>query len=155
MFCSPRGAKKGINLWTNTSAQRCLYPLFQSQSPAFCCPLFSENYLNPQENQQNSKQIYCQLPIIIFLWTPNGFISTESFFNFLLNLPVYSAMVLEKFQVYSVKTTAIIFVSQKIESFQFYSCCQAKLSSRFLSLSPRQTGIAHSSRTAFSKDTSS
>ena len=32
------------------------------------------------------KQIYCQLPIIIFLWTPEGFISPESFLNFLLNL---------------------------------------------------------------------
>ena len=38
------------------------------------------------QDQQNSKQTYCQLPIIIFLWTPKGFISPESFLNFLLNL---------------------------------------------------------------------
>ena len=31
-------------------------------------------------------------------------------------------MVAEKFQIYSVKTTANTFVSQKIESVQFYSC---------------------------------
>ena len=31
-------------------------------------------------------------------------------------------MVAEKFQIYSVKTTANTFVSQKIESAQFYSC---------------------------------
>ena len=61
-------------------------------------------------------------------------------------------MVVEKFQMYSVKTTANAFVGQKIESVQFYSCPQAKLSPRFLSLSPRQTGIAHYSRTAFSED---
>ena len=58
-------------------------------------------------------------------------------------------MVVEKFQIYSVKTT---FVSQNIESAQFYLSAQAKLSPRFLLLSPRQTGIAHSSRTAFSED---
>ena len=38
------------------------------------------------QDQQNSKQIYCQLPIIVFLWTPKGLISPESFLNFLLNL---------------------------------------------------------------------
>ena len=58
-------------------------------------------------------------------------------------------MFAEKFQIYNVKTTAITFVSQKIE---LYSCPQAKLSPRFLSLSSRQTGIAHSSQTAFSED---
>ena len=38
---------------------------------------------------------------------------------------------------YSVKITADTFVSQKIESVEFYSCLQAKLSPRFLPLSPR------------------
>ena len=61
-------------------------------------------------------------------------------------------MVAEKFQIYSVKTTANTFVSQKIESAQFYSCPQTKLSSMFWSISPRQTGIAHSTRTAFFED---
>ena len=103
-----------------------------------------------RSDQQNSKQIYCQLPIIIFLWTPKGFISPESFLNFLLNL--YIPTWLPKFEICSVKTTANTFVSQKIESVQFYSCPQAKLSPRFLSLFPRQTGIAHSSWTAFSED---
>ena len=57
-------------------------------------------------------------------------------------------MVAEKFQIYSVKITANTFASLKIESVQFYSCVQAKLSPRFLSLSPKQTGIPHSSQTA-------
>ena len=38
------------------------------------------------QDQQNSKQTYCQLPITWFLWTPKGSISPESFLNFLLNL---------------------------------------------------------------------
>ena len=61
-------------------------------------------------------------------------------------------MVAEKFQIYRVKITANAFVIQKIESAHFYSFPQAKLSLRFLSLSPRQTGIAHPSQTAFSED---
>ena len=87
MLCPLRGAKKCISLWTNTSVQRCLYPLFQNQSPHFL--LFSLFWKLSQplgQDQQNSKQTYCQLPIIIFLWTPKGFISPESFLNFLLNL---------------------------------------------------------------------
>ena len=60
-------------------------------------------------------------------------------------------MVVEKFQIYSVKITANRFVSQTNESLQFYSYPQAKLSPRFLSLSFSQTGIAHSSWTAFFK----
>ena len=50
-------------------------------------------------------------------------------------------MVAEKLQVYSAKITANTFANQKIESVHFYSCPQAKLSPRFLSLFPRQTGI--------------
>ena len=61
-------------------------------------------------------------------------------------------MVAEKFQIFSVKITANTFVNQKIESVHFYSCLQAKLSPEFLSLAPRQTGIAHSSRTALFED---
>ena len=66
--------------------------------------------------------------------------------------PVYSTMVAEKFQIYSVIITANTFVNQKIESVHFYSCPQAKLSHRFLSLSPRQTRIVHSSHTVLSGD---
>ena len=61
-------------------------------------------------------------------------------------------MVAKNIQIYSVKITANKFVSQKIESVHFYSYPQAKLSPRFLSLSPRQTGMAHSSQTAFFED---
>ena len=59
---------------------------FKINPPTFCYPLFSENCLDPSQDQQNSKQTYSQLSIIIFLWTPKSFISPESFLNFLLNL---------------------------------------------------------------------
>ena len=134
MSCTPRGAKKGISLWTNTSVQRCLYPLFQNQSPHFLLSSLFWKLSQPLgQNQQNSKQTYCQLPIIIFLWTPKSFISPESFLNFLLDL--YIPPWLPKFQIHSVKTTANTFVSQRIESDQFYSCLQAKLFPRILPLS--------------------
>ena len=61
-------------------------------------------------------------------------------------------MVGEKFQIYNVKITANTTVSQKIESAHFYSYLQAKLSPGFLSLTSKQTGNAHSSRTAFFED---
>ena len=80
-----------------------------------------------------------------------GLYLSRVFLEFSLK-PAYSTMVAKKFQIYSVKTTANTLVNEKNESVQFYSCPQAKLSPRFLSLSPRQTGMAHSSRTAFSED---
>ena len=124
--------------------QSCLYSLFQNQSPHFLLSSLFWNLSQPLgQDQQNSKQKYCQLLIIIFLSAPRGFISPARVFLEFSPKPVYSTMVAEKFQIYSVKTTANTFVSQKIESVQFYSCPQAKLSPRFLSLSPRQTGIAH------------
>ena len=66
---------------------------------------------------------------------------------FLELFPVYSTMIAEKFQI-----TANTLTSQKIESVHFYLCPQAKISPRFLSISSRQTGIAHSSHTAFFED---
>ena len=67
--------------------QSCLYSLFQNQSPHLLLSPPFWNLSQPLgQDQQNSKQTYCQLPIIIFLWTPKGFISPESFLNFLLNL---------------------------------------------------------------------
>ena len=67
--------------------QRCLYPLFQNQSPHFLLSfLFWKLSQLLDQDQQNSKQTHCRVPIIIFLWTPKGFISPESFLNFFLNL---------------------------------------------------------------------
>ena len=85
-------------------------------------------------------QLISRIHTLIFLWTPKGFISPESFLNFFLNL--YIPPWLQKSFKFSVKITANTFVSQKIECVHFYSCLQAKLYRRFLLLSSRQKGIA-------------
>ena len=55
-------------------------------------------------------------------------------------------MVEEKFHIYGVKITSkYICDLKKFESVHFYSCPLAKLSPRFLSLTPRQKEITHSS----------
>ena len=124
---------------------------FKINPPTFCCPLFWNLSQPLGQDQQNSKQTYCQLPIIIFLWTPKSFISPESFLNFLLNLYI-PPWLPRSFKFILLRLLQIHLLFKKLKSVQFYSCPQAKLSPRFLSLSPRQTGIAHSSRTAFSED---
>ena len=72
--------------------------LFQNQSLIFCCPLFSENYLNPQarinkivnkhavDYHPSPSQLISKIHTLIFLWKPKGFISPESSLNFFLNL---------------------------------------------------------------------
>ena len=95
-------------------------------------------------------QLISRIHTLIFLWTPKGFISPESFLNFFLNL--YIPSWLQKSFKFSVKITANTFVSQKIEFVHFYTCPQAKLYHKVLSLSSRQKGIAHSSETVFFED---
>ena len=75
MFRPLRGAKKGISSWTNTNMQGSLYPLSQNQSPPFL--LSSLFWKLPQPSRIHP---------LIFLWTPTGFISAESFLNFSWNL---------------------------------------------------------------------
>ena len=71
---------------------------FKVNLSIFCCPLFSENYLNPQVriNKMVNKhtvnyhpspsQIISKMHPVIFLWTSKGFISPNFFWNFFLNL---------------------------------------------------------------------
>ena len=128
MFCPPSGENVYI-------------PYFKINPPIFCCPLFSANYLKPQVriNKMVSKHSVdyhpspSQLISRIFLWTPKEFVSPESFLNFFLNL--YIPPWLQKsFKFIVLRLLANTFVSQKIESVHFYSCPQAKLCFRFLSL---------------------
>ena len=75
-------------------------------SPPFSAVLFSEKYLNPQAriNKMVNKYTVDYHPCLsqsistihtpIFLWTPKGFISPESFLNFFPK-PQYSTMVVE------------------------------------------------------------
>ena len=72
--------------------------LFQNQSLLFCCSLFSQNYVNPQTRINKmvnkltanyhpiSSQLISRIHNFIFLWTPQGFFSPESFLSFFLNL---------------------------------------------------------------------
>ena len=120
--------------------------LFQNQSPILSCPLFSENYLNPQARankiinkhtfgyQPSPSQLISRIHTLIFLWTPKGFISPESFLNFFLNL--YISPWLRKSFKFSVKITANTFVSQKIESVHFYSYPQANSTAGFYHYPP-------------------
>ena len=96
-------------------------------------------------------QLISKIHPLIFLWTPKGFISPESFLKFFLNL-YFSPWLQKSFKFIVLRLLGNTFVSQKIESVHFYSRPKTKLSPRFLSLSPRQKEIAHSSRTAFSED---
>ena len=95
-------------------------------------------------------QLISRIQTLIFLWTPMGFISPKYFLNFFLNL--YIQPWLRKNFKFSVKITANTFVSQKTEPVHFYSYPQAKIYYRFLSLSSRQKGIAHSSQNVFFED---
>ena len=133
---------------------------FKINSPIFCCPLFSENYLNPQvrinkmvnkhtvDYHLSPSQLISRIHPLIFLWAPKGFIFPESFLNFFLNQ--YIPPWLQKgFKFIMLRLLANTFVSQKIESVHFYSYPKQN---PLPSLSPRQKGIAHSSGTRFSED---
>ena len=147
MFCPPRGAKKGISLWTNNSVQRCLYPLFQNQSPHFL--LFSLFWKLSQplgQDQQNNKQTYCQLPIIKFLWTPKGFISPKSFLNFLLNLYI-PPWLPKSFKFLVLRILQIHLWVKKLNLFNFNHAPKQNSPPGFYP-------YPHYSRTAFSEDIS-
>ena len=119
MFCPPREFKKGVSLWTYTSVQSCLYPQFQNQSPHFLLSFLFGKLSQPLgQDQQNIKQIYCQLPIIIFLWTPKGFISPEFFLNFLLNLYI-PPWLWKSFKFIMLRLLQIHFWVKKLNLFNF------------------------------------
>ena len=73
---SPKGNQKKVSANGLIPVCRGVYiPYFKINPPIFCCPLFSENYLNPQVRVRIS---------IIVNWTPKRLISPV--LNLLLNL---------------------------------------------------------------------
>ena len=84
----------------NTSVQRCLYHLFQNQSPHFFffCFIFFEECLNPQfminktanehtvDYHPSPSELTSWINLLIFRWTPKRFISLEYFLNFFSKL---------------------------------------------------------------------
>ena len=160
MFCPTRRAKKGIISRTNTSVQRCLYPLFQNPPPqVFRCLLLSENHLNPQVKinkmvnkhtehyHRSPSQLISRIHPFIFPCTFKGFISSESL-NFFQNLYI-PPWLWKSFKFIALRLLTNTSVRQKIESVHFYSWLQAKLSPRILSFSLRQKEVAHSSKQRF------
>ena len=129
---------------SNTCLQRCLYPLFQNQPPISCCPLFLEEFLNPQitvnkmvhehtvDYQPSLSELTSRIHPLIFLMTLNKFISPKHFLNFFSNLYIL-AWLLKSYGVNSVKITDKYICELKIESVHFYLGPQVKLSPRFLS----------------------
>ena len=136
---------------------------FKINAPIKCCPLFSGNYLNPQDSinkivnkhtvdyHPSPSKLTLRTHPLIFLWTPKEFISPEYFLNFFLNLYI-RPWLRKSFKYMVLRLLASTFVSEKIEFVHFYSCPEAKLSPRFLSLLRRQKEITHSSQTVFSED---
>ena len=99
---------------------------FKINAPIFCYPLLSENYLNPQDriNKMVNKHTVDYHPLtsrihpLIFLWTPKGFISPESFLIFFLNLYI-PPWLRKSFKFMVLRLLANTFVSQKINLFIF------------------------------------
>ena len=71
---------------------------FKINASIFCCPLFFEEYLNPQvkinkmvnkytvDYHPSSSELTSTIQPFIFLWTPKEFISHEYFLSFFSNL---------------------------------------------------------------------
>ena len=100
MFCSPRETIK--RSWTNliSVCRGVSIHYFKINPPSLFCPLFSENYVNPQvrinkminkdtaDYHSSLSELISRTHPVILLWTPKRFISPESSLNFFLNLYV-------------------------------------------------------------------
>ena len=129
---------------SNSSVQRCLYPLFQNQRFHFLLPpLFRRIFQPSGQDQQNGKRTYCRLPPYYFRDnfkdTPShismdyqGVYLSRIFLEFFLK-PVFLTMVAEKFLICDVKITGKYVCESKNCIFIFFSYTQAKLTPRFLS----------------------
>ena len=96
-------------------------------------------------------QLISRIHTLIFLWTRKGFISPESFLNFFLNL--YIPPWLQKsFKFIVLRLLQIHLWVKKINLFNFTRARKQNSPPGFYHYPPRQTGIAHSSWTAFSED---
>ena len=137
-------------------------PYFKINAPIFCCPFFSEDYLNSQvriykivnkhtvDYHPSPSQSTSRIHPLIFLWTPpEGFISPESFLKFFLNLYIPPWLRKSfKFMVLRLLTNKF---AQKLNLFIFTDAPKQNSPPVFI-ITPRQKKITHSSRTAFSED---
>ena len=94
---------------------------------------------NTLDHNPISSQLISRMHPLIFLWTPKGFISSESSLNFFLNL--YIPPWLRKSFIFIVlRLLENIFVSQKIESVHFYSCSPSKTLPQVFTIIPQAKG---------------
>ena len=132
---SPKGSQKKVSANRLIPVRRGVY-IHYFNPPTFGCPLFSANYPNPYVRVNKIVNKCTADYRLSYFYGLLRAISYWVFLEFSLK-PVYSRMVAEKFQIYSVEITASTFVDQKIEFVHFYSYPLSKLSLRFLSLSPK------------------
>ena len=115
-------------------------PHFKINPLIFCCPLFSENYLNPQVrinkivNKHTADYHPSPSQLILRIHPP------EYFLNFFLILYI-PPWLQRTFEFIVLRLLATTFVNQKTESVHFYLCLQAKLSCKILSLPLRQKKV--------------
>ena len=93
-FCHQKSRETLHEIFFSLQYLQCLYNHFPPIPPIFWCPLFSENYLNSEvrinkmvnkhtfDYHPSPSQLTLRIYPLIFLWTPKGFISPESFLNF-------------------------------------------------------------------------
>ena len=147
----------------NTSVQRSYIFYFKIGAlilSPFFWKLSSENYLNSQVriNKMVNKHTVDYLVLhnelqgytLIFLWTPKGFISPETFLNFFLNL--YIPSWLRKSFKFMVKITGKYICESKKWICSFLLVPPNKPLPQVLIITPRQRETTYSSRTVFSED---
>ena len=101
------------------------------------------------QDQLNSKQTYCRLSIIIFLWTPKGFISPWTFLNFLLNLYI-SPWLRKRFKFIVLRLLQIHLWVKKLNLFNFTHAPKQNSPPGFYHYPPGRQELP--TRTAFSED---
>ena len=103
-FVSPKNLRKQAgSAWYLSNLQyKCaevpIWPISKSKPPIFCCSIFSEECLNPHvwinkmvnghtvDYHSIPSELISRIHPLIFLWTPQGFISPEYSLNFFCNL---------------------------------------------------------------------
>ena len=80
---------------------------FKISAPIFCCPILSENYLNPQvkinkmvnkptvDYHPSPSQLTSRINPLMFLWIPKGFVYLSGIYLEFFPKPVYSTAVAE------------------------------------------------------------
>ena len=111
-------------------------------APIFCCSLFFEECLNAQvrinkiankhtvDYHPSPSELTSRICLLMFLWTPKGFISPEYFLNFFSNLFI-PPWLWKSFKFMVLRLLESTFVSQKIASSLFLFMPPSKILPQF------------------------